>query len=98
MNNFILITYISFIFLCTTVLATPKVDFSNIESISAAIEITVDEYKDTKTISGPFFISQSRTADFFSNPLVLKITSLIEFEPISITATCSDKSGGIEEN
>ena len=84
MKNLNLIIYLSFIFLCTPILATPKVDFSNIESISAAIEITVDEYKDTITISGPFFITQSRTADFFSNPLVLKITTFFQ-NPVILT-------------
>ena len=84
MNNFILITYISFIFLCTPALASSKVDFSNIESISSAIEIKVDQYKNTKTISGPFFVTQSKTADFFSNPLVLKITTFFQ-NPVILT-------------
>ena len=84
MNNFILIIYISFIVSCAPVLASPKVDFSNIESISSAIEVKVDQYKDIKTISGPFFITQSRTADFFSNPLILKITTFFQ-NPVILT-------------
>ena len=84
MKNFITITYISFIFLCTPALASPKVDFSNIKSISTAIEVTVDQYKDIKTVYGPFFITQSRTGDFFSIPLVLRITSFFQ-NPVILT-------------
>ena len=84
MKNFIAITYISFIFLCAPALASPKVDFSNIKSISTAIEVTVDQYKDIKTVYGPFFITQSRTADFFSIPLVLRITSFFQ-NPVILT-------------
>ena len=84
MKNFIAITYISFIFLCAPALASPKVDFSNIKSISTAIEVTVDQYKDIKTVYGPYFITQSRTADFFSIPLVIRITSLFQ-NPVILT-------------
>ncbi len=86
MKNFIHIIFISFIFFFAPISASAKVNFLALESITSGIEITVDQYTNTKTISGPLFITQSKTANFFRSPFVLKITSFFK-NPLVLTSS-----------
>ena len=84
MKNSIDIIFISFILFFAPISASAKENFSNLEAIASGIEISVDEYTKTKTISGPVIITQSKTADFFQSPFVFKITSFFK-NPLILT-------------
>ena len=78
------IIFISFILFFGPISASAKENFSNLEAIASGIEISVDEYTKTKTISGPVIITQNKTADFFRSPFVFKITSFFK-NPLVLT-------------
>ena len=78
------IIFISFLLFFASISVSAKENFTNLEAIASGIEISVDEYTKTKTISGPVIITQSKTADFFQSPFVFKITSFFK-NPLILT-------------